>query len=50
MNVGKRHGKPVVLTVRALQMHENGFRFYRSENGVWLTDSVPPEYIIFPRL
>lgn len=48
MNVGKRHGKPVVLAVRALQMHEKGCRFYRSESGVWLTDSVPPEYIIFP--
>jgi putative RNA 2'-phosphotransferase len=39
--VGQRYGKPVVLTIRALQMHEQGFKFYQAENGVWLTLSVP---------
>ena len=43
--VGMRHGKPVVLAIRAAQMHENGTVFYRSANGVWLVESVPPEYI-----
>ncbi|GAA0137061.1 RNA 2'-phosphotransferase [Paenibacillus sp. YSY-4.3] len=43
--VGGRHGKPVVLTVRAGAMHRDGFIFYRSENQVWLCDHVPWEYI-----
>jgi putative RNA 2'-phosphotransferase len=43
--VGQRHGKPIVLLVEALRMHENGFSFFLSENGIWLTDYVPPEYL-----
>lgn len=43
--VGQRHGIPVVLIVLAEKMEEQGFEFYRSENGVWLTDFVAPEYI-----
>lgn len=46
--VGKRHGVPIVLTVLAGRMHEQGLTFYRSANGVWLTAVVPPEYIVFP--
>lgn len=43
--VGSRHGKPVVLTIDAEQMHRNGLLFYCSENGVWLTDHVPVQYL-----
>lgn len=43
--VGSRHGKPVVYRVFAGWMHRNGFRFYRSVNGVWLTKDVPTKYI-----
>ena len=43
--VGGRYGKPVVLVINAKGMHENGFKFYQAENGVWLTDHVPPDYI-----
>ncbi len=43
--VGSRRGKPVVLRVRAARMQADGYRFYRSANGVWLTDRVPPEYL-----
>ncbi|MEL7169013.1 MAG: RNA 2'-phosphotransferase [Bacteroidota bacterium] len=46
--VGQRHGKPVVLTVDAAQMNADGFTFYRSENGVWLTDAVPAAYLTGP--
>ena len=42
--VGKRHGKPLVYEVDAGAMQAAGRLFYRSENGVWLTDAVPPEY------
>ena len=44
-NVGQRHGKPVILEVRAFEMFENGFQFFKSENGAWLTDKVPSIYL-----
>jgi putative RNA 2'-phosphotransferase len=46
--VGERRGRPVALTIRAGEMHRVGILFYRSENGVWLTDQVPPQFIEFP--
>lgn len=45
VKVGKRHGKPVVLKVDAGRMYAEGYEFYLSENGVWLTEAVPVEYI-----
>ena len=46
--VGQRRGKPVLLKVRALAMHQAGHEFYVTPNDVWLTDHVPAEYIEFP--
>lgn len=43
--VGARRGRPIILQIDAAKMHADGHVFYRSENGVWLTDEVPPEYI-----
>lgn len=43
--VGRRHGKPVVLRVDAAAMVRSGHEFYLSDNQVWLTNSVPPEYL-----
>ncbi len=43
--VGARRGEPVVLSVDARTMHEEGYLFYLSANGVWLTEVVPPVYI-----
>lgn len=48
LQVGARHGKPVVLTIRAGDLHRAGRTFYQSTNGVWLTDEVPPAYLWFP--
>lgn len=47
--VGTRRGRPVVLTVNAAAMHRDGHVFHVSSNGVWLTKSVPPRYLCFPR-
>jgi putative RNA 2'-phosphotransferase len=44
----RRKGKAVILTVRAAQMHRDGLVFHRSDNGVWLTEHVPPEYLDYP--
>ena len=43
--VGQRHGMPAILVIDAQRMGEDGCVFYCSDNGVWLTDSVPPRYI-----
>ena len=43
--VGQRYGKPLVLKIKALLMHEQGFVFYLSENGIWLTSSVLSNYL-----
>lgn len=44
-SVGQRHGKPAILKVEALRMHTKGFKFFLADNGVWLTDQVPPEFL-----
>jgi putative RNA 2'-phosphotransferase len=43
--VGMRHGAPVILTVLASQMVADGYVFWVSANGVWLTEQVPPLYL-----
>jgi putative RNA 2'-phosphotransferase len=43
--VGSRHGKPVILEIMSIKMHQQGYQFYQSENGVWLVDHVPAIYL-----
>ncbi|MBD2206261.1 RNA 2'-phosphotransferase [Calothrix sp. FACHB-1219] len=43
--VGARHGRPVVFAIDAASMYQAGYQFYCSDNGVWLVDNVPPEYL-----
>lgn len=43
--VGARRGYPVVFQVNTKAMSQTGYTFYCSENNVWLTESVPVEYI-----
>jgi putative RNA 2'-phosphotransferase len=45
LKVGQRHGKPIILKIFADKMHKVGYKFYRSANGVWLTDHVPSAFI-----
>jgi putative RNA 2'-phosphotransferase len=45
--VGNRRGKAVLLVVRSGEMSRDGFMFFLSSNGVWLTESVPEKYIDF---
>jgi putative RNA 2'-phosphotransferase len=44
-NVGSRRGKPVILAINSGRMHQDGYSFYFSANGVWLTDHVPVQFI-----
>lgn len=46
VKVGARHGKVVVYLVDTDAMQKEGYRFYFSENGVWLTDAVPPDFLL----
>ena len=45
--VGKRHGELIMFILDSKKMYEDGYKFYLSENGVWLTDFVPSKYIKF---
>lgn len=45
MSVGNRHGKPFIYRVCSGKMYRDGFIFYKSKNGVWLTKQVPVEYL-----
>ena len=46
-SVGVRHGKPVILKIRAEEMYREGIPLYRSDSepGIWMVESVPPMYI-----
>jgi putative RNA 2'-phosphotransferase len=44
--VGARRGKPIILQVDAGKLHGQGFKFFLSVNGVWLTDSVPAAFLV----
>ena len=47
--VGKRHAKyltPTIFTIDSGKMYKDGFKFFISENNVWLTEYVPKKYIV----
>jgi len=46
LDVGKRRqGNVIVLYVDSEKMYNDGVKFYKSVNGVWLTNRVEPKYI-----
>jgi putative RNA 2'-phosphotransferase len=45
-DVGKRHGAPVIYTIHAKRMFDEGHKFFKSSNGVWLTKDVPTKYLV----
>lgn len=45
VQVGARHGRAVVLVVRAAEMAEDGFVFLRPARGFWLVEEVPATYL-----
>jgi len=47
VNVGSRHGKPYIIKVDCKRMVQDGYKFYLSNNNVWLTKSVPVKYLTF---
>ena len=43
--VGLRRGKPKIFVVESGKMFIDGFKFFKSVNGVWLTEHVPAKYL-----
>ena len=43
--VGKRRGRPVLLKIRAAEMHARGHEFLVTPNNIRLVDRVPVEFI-----
>lgn len=41
----RRKGKSIILEVKGDEMVKDGYKFFISENGVWLTDHVPAKYL-----
>ena len=44
--VGSRHWKPVFYIVKTKEMYDDGYKFFLSKNGVWLTKEVPVKYLV----
>ena len=44
IQVGARHGKPIVLSIDTEAMISAGYKFYKAQNGVWLTSEVPVRF------
>lgn len=47
ISVGRRHGKPAVLTIEAIKLHKNGYPLYQSDSepSIWMVQKVPAKYI-----
>lgn len=45
LNVGGRRGESVGLVVHAADMASDGFQFFQVNTSIWLTVTVPPEYL-----
>ena len=43
--VGTRHGSPVVLSIDIEAMIRVGYKFYKAQNGIWLTGDIPPIFL-----
>lgn len=46
MRYAKYRNKIWIIGIDAKAMNRDGFKFFKSENGVYLTDHVPPEYFL----
>ena len=46
IKVGSRHGNPIVLKIDTLRMVNDGIKFWKSTNDVWLVDYIDPKYFI----
>lgn len=47
LEVAKRHGRPMIITVDSESFNKDGGIFYKTSENVWLTSMVPPGYLAF---
>ena len=45
IQVGARHGNPIVLSIDTEAMISAGYKFYKAQNGVWLTGDILPKFL-----
>ena len=45
IQVGARHGKPIVLAIDTEAMISAGYKFYQAQNGIWLTGDILPKFL-----
>jgi len=43
--VGSRYGRPVILSIDSKKMHQDDYQFFISDNHIWLTKHIPPEFL-----
>ena len=41
----RRHGESIIYKIDAAAMSRDGYKFFQSVNGVWLTAHVPAKYL-----
>lgn len=41
----RRKGNPVIYKIMAGNMHRDGYAFFLSASGIWLTEQVPAKYL-----
>jgi len=46
MRYAKYQNKIWMITIDAKQLNKDGYEFYKSENGIYLTEEVPSKYFI----
>lgn len=44
-SVGTRYGKIKILKIHTSKMYNEGFKFFLTENGIWLINHVPNRFI-----
>ena len=45
LETGARHGAPVTIRIKALEMFNAGYEFYNPKKGIWLVREVPRKFI-----
>lgn len=45
IQIGARHGSPVLLSIDTKAMISSGHQFYKAQNGVWLTGDIPLQFL-----
>ena len=45
LKIGFRHGKSILIELRTEQLIAHKYKFYNTENDIWLTDDIPSKYL-----